>query len=207
MGEKYSVAVKGAALGQNGLADRAGWLTVYHVDLLTREYTGASYEYLMVGTGLPADSYADAPDLPPAGQALRRRADGEGWEHVSDYRGQTAYRTTDGQSQAVTVLGELPDELTLLAPVTAYDQWDGVAWVTDTAAQQAAATAEAQRELTARKSLATARLAELTYAVDLAMATEAEQAAMTAWKTYLVQLSRIDTATAPDIDWPAVPAA
>ncbi|WP_192457698.1 tail fiber assembly protein [Musicola keenii] len=206
MSEKYSVAVKGAALGQNGLAERAGWLTVYHADPLTREYMGASYEYLMVGTGLPADSYADAPDLPPAGQALRRCADGEGWEHVSDYRGQTAYGTADGKPQTVTALGELPDELTLLAPTTEYDKWSGSAWVTDAAAQQAAATAEAQRELTARKSVAAARLAELTYAVDLEIATEAEQNALTAWKTYLVQLSRIDTATAPDIDWPEIPA-
>ncbi|WP_042860348.1 tail fiber assembly protein [Dickeya sp. NCPPB 3274] len=205
MNEKYSVAVKGAALGQNGLAERAGWLTVYHVDPLTREYTGASYEYLMVGTGLPADSYADAPDLPPAGQALRRRVDGEEWEHVPDYRGQTVYRTADGQQQTVTTLGELPDELTLLAPTTAYDTWDGAAWVTDTAAKQAAATAAAQRELSARKATATARIAELSYAVDLAMATEAERAVLTEWKTYLVQLSRIDTGAAPDIDWPEIP--
>ncbi|MCI4217761.1 tail fiber assembly protein [Dickeya dianthicola] len=207
MSEKYSVAVKGAALGQNGLAERAGWLTVYHVDTLTREYTGASYEYLMVGTGLPADSYADAPDLPPAGQALRRRVDGEEWEHVPDYRGKTAYRTADGKPQTVTALGELPDDLTLLVPATAFDTWDGKTWVTDVAAQHAAEVAAAQQEQAARKATATARITELGYAADLGMATEAEQTALTAWKIYLVQLSRIDTGAAPDIDWPAVPSA
>ncbi|MEI7064001.1 tail fiber assembly protein [Dickeya chrysanthemi] len=206
MSEKYSVAVQGAQLGKNGLAERAGWLTVYHVDPLTREYTGASYEYLMVGTGLPADSYADAPDLPTAGQALQRSADGTRWEHVPDYRGQTVYRTADGQAQVVQDIGGLPDSVTLLPPSTEFDQWNGEQWVTNVAVRQAAAVAAAQQEQTARKAAAAARIAELSYAADLAMATDAEQAALNDWKTYLVQLSRIDTATAPYINWPEIPA-
>ncbi|MGM3160483.1 tail fiber assembly protein [Dickeya undicola] len=205
MSEKYSVAVQGAQLGKNGLAERAGWLTVYHVDPPTREYTGASYEYLMVGTGLPADSYADAPDLPTAGQALRRSADGAGWEHVPDLRGKIAYRTADGQPQMVTALGELPDGLTLFSPSTAFDKWNGETWVTDVAAQHAAEMAAAQQEQAARKATATARITELGYAADLGMATDAEQTALTAWKTYIVQLSRLDTSAAPDINWPEIP--
>ncbi|WP_226068923.1 tail fiber assembly protein [Dickeya zeae] len=205
MSEKYSVAVQGAQLGKNGLAERAGWLTVYHVDPLTREYTGASYEYLMVGTGLPADSYADAPDLPTEGKALRRSADGTGWEHVPDYRGQTVYRTADGQAQAVQDIGGLPDSVTLLPPSTEFDLWNGEQWVTNVAAQRVAAVAAAQQEQAARKATATARITELGYAADLGMATDAEQAALKTWKTYLVQLSRIDTGAAPDIDWPEIP--
>ncbi|ATO31589.1 tail fiber assembly protein [Dickeya dianthicola] len=205
MSEKYSVAVQNAGLGKNGLAERAGWLTVYHVDPLTREYTGASYEYLMIGTGLPADSYVDAPDLPGAGQALRRTADGSVWEHVPDLRGKTAYSTTNGQAQTVQDIGALPGGLTLLAPATAFDAWNGDQWVTDTGAQQAAAIAVAAQTLADRKAVAVARINELNYAVTLGMATRAEKDALTDWQTYLVQLSRIDTAAAPDIDWPAAP--
>ncbi|AJC66905.1 tail fiber assembly protein [Dickeya zeae] len=205
MSEKYSVAVQSARMGKSGLAECAGWLTVYHVDQQTREYTGASYEYMSVGTGLPADSYADTPDLPTAGQALRRSADGAGWEHVPDLRGKTAYRTADGQPQTVTALGELPDGLTLFSPSTAFDKWNGETWVTDVVAQQAAAVAAAQQEQAARKTAATARITELSYAVELGIATDAEQAALKSWKTYLVQLSRIDTSAAPDIDWPEIP--
>lgn len=42
-------------------------------------------------------------------------------------------------------------------------------------------------------------------AADLGMATDDEKAALTAWKTYRVLLSRVDPASAPDIDWPEAP--
>ncbi|WP_315707491.1 tail fiber assembly protein [Brenneria uluponensis] len=192
-------------LDNTGLAENAGWITVYHVDPQTREYRGASDEYLMQGVGIPADSYADKPTLPEAGQALRRSDDGSAWEQVPDYRGQTAYRTQTGQAQPVTDLGDLPDDVTLLTPVTAFDVWDGSAWVTDTNAQHAAAVTVAQQELTTRRAIANARIEELTYAEELSMATDEEKTALLAWKKYVVFLSRVDTATAPDIDWPTVP--
>ncbi|WP_038914159.1 tail fiber assembly protein [Dickeya zeae] len=205
MSEKYSVAVQTADIGQGGLAQRAGWLTVYHVDPLTREYTGASYEYLMIGTGLPADSYADAPILPDLGLALRRSADGSAWEHVQDYRGQTVYRKADGQALVVRDIGALSDDVTVLAPATAFDAWDGKQWVTDTVAQQSAAVAAAEQELATRKAAATSRINELNYAVTLGMATGIENDALIAWQAYMVHLSRIDTSIAPNIDWPETP--
>ena len=48
-------------------------------------------------------------------------------------------------------------------------------------------------------------IAPLQDAVDLDMATEAEAAALQAWKKYRVLLNRVDTSTAPDIDWPEKP--
>lgn len=204
MTDKYSIAVEGAQLSKTGLAEKAGWLTVYHVDTLTREYTGASYEYLMVGTGLPADSYADAPDLPPAGQALRRSTDGAKWEHVPDYRGMTVYNKADGKQQTVTTIGALPDGVTELAPATAFDVWDGSLWVTDTDAQRAAVIKSAQQELDNRRAVANNRINELTYAVNLGIATTGETEALKAWQTYLVMLSRIDVSDA-EIAWPDIP--
>lgn len=44
-------------------------------------------------------------------------------------------------------------------------------------------------------------------ALDLDMATEAEKAALRAWKKYRVLLNRVDISTAPDIDWPELPTA
>ncbi|WJY13243.1 tail fiber assembly protein [Pectobacteriaceae bacterium CE90] len=194
-------------LNNTGLAVNTGWITVYHVDPQTREYRGASDEYLMQGVGIPANSYADEPTPPEAGQALRRTADGSAWEQEPDYRDQTVYRTQTGQAQIVTDLGDLPDDVTLLTPVTAFDVWDGSAWVTDTNAQHAAAVTVAQQELATRRATADARIKELTYAVELSMATDEEKNALLAWKKYVVSLSRVDTATAtaPNIDWPPVP--
>lgn len=44
-------------------------------------------------------------------------------------------------------------------------------------------------------------------AVDAGIATDEETALLAAWKTYRVQLMRIDTSKAPDIEWPPVPSA
>ncbi|MFJ5485663.1 tail fiber assembly protein [Pectobacterium actinidiae] len=199
----YSTQIKNAELNENGLAINAGWITVYHVNPVTREYQSASYEYIMQGVGLPADSYADEPELPPVGQALRRSASGKAWEQVADYRGQTVYSTETRQSQTVTQFGELPDNVTLLKPMTEFDVWNGKTWEIDKEAQAAAALKAAQQELATRKTAATSRINELTYAVNLDIATDAEKSALTAWQTYAVLLSRIDV-NAANIEWPTV---
>ncbi|MDC9593492.1 tail fiber assembly protein [Xenorhabdus sp. IM139775] len=63
--------------------------------------------------------------------------------------------------------------------------------------------AESQKRY--RLSQAANSIAPLQYAVDLEMATDAERAALTAWKRYCVLLNRVDCSTAPDIDWPKAP--
>ncbi|MFJ5502881.1 tail fiber assembly protein [Pectobacterium carotovorum] len=200
----YSTQIKNAELNEHGLAINTGWITVYHVNPTTREYLSASYEYVMQGVGLPADSYADEPQLPPVGQALRRSADGKAWEQVPDHRGQTVYSTETRQAQTVTQFGELSDNMTFLAPATEFDQWNGTIWVTNQEAQQLATTKSLQQELAARRATANTRIAELNYAVDLAIATDEEQERLTQWKIYLVTLNRIDL-TAASVVWPEAP--
>ncbi|MGQ7746695.1 tail fiber assembly protein [Pectobacterium brasiliense] len=202
----YSTQIKNAELNERGLAIQSGWITVYHVNSATREYQSASYEYVMQGVGLPADSYADEPELPPVGQALRRSADGQSWEQVPDYRGQTVYHIDTRQAQIVTQFGELPDNVTLLKPDTEFDVWNGKAWVIDKTAQAAAAVKAAKSELTSRRAAANSRINELTYAVNLDIATDDERAALTEWQRYAVLLSRIDV-TATDVEWPVAPGA
>lgn len=52
---------------------------------------------------------------------------------------------------------------------------------------------------------ATTVIAPLEDAVDFGIATPEEAAALKEWKRYRILLSRIDTSTAPDIDWPVKP--
>ncbi|AIA72764.1 putative bacteriophage tail fiber assembly protein [Pectobacterium atrosepticum SCRI1043] len=200
----YSTQIKNAELNERGLAINTGWITVYHVNPATREYQSASYEYVMQGVGIPADSYADEPQLPPVGQALRRSADGRSWEQVPDYRGQTVYSTETRQSQVVTQFGELPGNFTLLKPAATFDVWNGKAWALDKDAQAAAVLKAAQQELAARKAAATTRINELTYAVNLDIATDDEKAALVEWQKYVVLLSRVDV-NAADVVRPPVP--
>lgn len=195
-----------AVLAAEGLASRAGWLRVYHADTVTREYDGYSEEYLMLGTGIPAHSYADGPSQSVAeGQTLRRSSDGLRWELIPDLRGRTVYDTQTRQPQVVSELGPLPTSLTLLLPASEFDCWNGVQWVTDIAAHQASLAQSARQERDTRRQVAHDRIRELTYAQELEMATEQEIRALKDWKIYLVQLSHIDPTHAPDIDWPTIP--
>ncbi|MHC5588472.1 tail fiber assembly protein, partial [Escherichia coli] len=43
-------------------------------------------------------------------------------------------------------------------------------------------------------------------AVDAGIATDEETSTLTQWKKYRVLLMRVDTSTAPDIEWPTPPA-
>lgn len=52
---------------------------------------------------------------------------------------------------------------------------------------------------------ATVAIAPLQDAVDLGMATPEEDAKLKEWKIYRVLLNRIDTSSAPDIEWPLNP--
>ncbi|QZN96400.1 tail fiber assembly protein [Symbiopectobacterium purcellii] len=200
----YSTDIEAAELGKNGLSKKAGWITVYHVNTETGEYQSASMEYLMLGVGLPAHSYPDEPEIPPAGQALHRAADGKSWASSPDYRGQTVYSTETRQEQTVTQFGELPDNVTLLKPESEFDVWDGKKWVIDEEAQATAARKAAEQELASRKATAVSRINELTYAINLDIATDEEKAALTEWKKYAVLLSRVDV-NAADIEWPEQP--
>lgn len=204
---KYSLDAPVAIIGTKGFATTAGWLTTYNCDTRTQEYTGARQDYVQIGVGLAAGAYIDAPTLPTEpGKAVRRTANGKTWEIVADYRGQTAYSTENRQPQPITDMGELPTTLTLLAPQTPYDKWDGKAWVTDKEALHAAMVQEATTKKAQLMSDATAAIAPLQDAVDTDIATEEETRLLTTWKTYRALLSRINPEDAPAITWPDVPA-
>ena len=53
--------------------------------------------------------------------------------------------------------------------------------------------------------VASEHIAPLQDAADLEIATEEEISLLEAWKKYRVLLNRVNTTTAPDIEWPTVP--
>ncbi|MBQ4794842.1 tail fiber assembly protein [Pectobacterium carotovorum subsp. carotovorum] len=190
--KNYSIEVNSAKINESGLSTQAGWITVYQAHPISREYIGANYEYLPIGVGIPADSYIDVPELPQAGLALKRSTDGKLWEHISDYRGQTVYNTETRFPMKVTDIGELQANQTLLAPTSEFDKWEDGQWVTDLAAQQQASIVNKKAELSTKLSQANERIQVLSDAVELNLATEEEKNELKAWKTYRLQLSRVD---------------
>ncbi len=202
---KYNIDLPIAKLNKNGIATAAGWISVYNVEPEQREFQAATMEYLAVGVGLPAFSYADKPELPGDGLALVRSADEKQWETIADYRGQTAYSTETGQPEIIAFLGELPDSLTLQAPVTPYDKWDGSAWVTDTEAQHADEVAAAERQKQALLTEAQQQIAGWQTDLQLGIISDVDKDKLIAWREYIKAVQDINIGLAPNIIWPDTP--
>lgn len=94
---------------------------------------------------IPAGCIDTEPPAAKAGQAAKWDAAAKKWQYIPDHRGQTAYRTDNGQPETVQTAGELSSELTLTPRPSEYHVWDGKAWVlSESAAAQALADAQAQ---------------------------------------------------------------
>lgn len=95
----------------------------------------------------------------------------------------------------ITALPEQPD--------INYRYSDGIFTAPVTDAENAALIASSR--LAAETDEASRVIAPLQDAVDISIATDAEITRLAEWKRYRVELSRIDTSTAPNIEWPARP--
>lgn len=155
----------------------------------------------------PAFSYGIEAPRVEAGFAALINRDASGWVMVPDHRGATAYSTETGEPRQWQALGDLPEGYTLQKPETAFDTWQDDKWVPDEAAIAEAARRTAYRHQLLANQYATLCINTLQDAVDLDMASEAETAALKAWKVYRVELSRLDinTSAPADDDWPSSP--
>jgi len=95
----------------------------------------------------------------------------------------------------ITALPEKPD--------INYCYSDGVFTAPVTDAENAVLIASSR--LAAEMDEANKTMVPLQDAVDISIATDVEIARLAAWKRYRVELSRIDTGKAPDIEWPLKP--
>lgn len=181
-------------------------LTVYNLSSDTGELIGAGDCFVPANTGLPAYCTHIKPPKEKAGLALVFDAETATWKYIADHRGETRWNTQDRQMQVIDMLGALPNDTTDKAPASDFDTWNGEAWIKDAQAEKDFHTDAAARELKERMSFATNHISTLQDAVDLGMATEAEETSLTAWRTYRVLLSRVDTSAAPDVVWPELPA-
>jgi hypothetical protein len=200
---KYQLQPEVAILDNNGLTVKAGYAVIYNFDVLTGEYKNASYQYLQVGVGVPANSCIDAPKSVKEDKAIVRQDNK--WVYLNDYRGKKIYSTTTGVESTVTEIGDIPTDYTLLKPNSEFDSWNGEAWILDENKQHQhhvnVATAQKKQLL----SEATTQIDYLQDAIDTDIATDEEKALYADWKKYRALLNRIDVDTAPDTNWPEKP--
>ena len=107
---------------------------------------------------IPARCIDTEPPAAKAGQAAKWDADAKKWQYIPDHRGQTAYRTDNGQPETVQSAGELPAGLTFSPRPSPCHVWDGKAWRADKqadAALKAGQQAEMWERIKARRHQAT----------------------------------------------------
>ncbi len=163
---------------------------------------------------LIGQSYANESSLPPL-NALRIEPDfKEGfcpcekdgaWINIPDYRGVTAYDKETARAMIIDDVGELPDNLTTIAPDVEFPKWDGKRWITDEVAKMENDIAEAG----AKKQYLIAEVNTETQILQTKLALgrikDDEKARLNAWLDYLDELEAVDVSTAPDIIWPVKP--
>ncbi|HDS6530721.1 TPA: tail fiber assembly protein [Klebsiella aerogenes] len=194
-----------ATLDKNGIATKAGDITVYNYDGETREYLSSSVEFLVVGVGIPANACTTAPGDVESGFAVLRTVGLDGWELVADHRGETVYDTETCLPVEITAPGEYADNVTTIAPSTPYDRWNGNAWVTDEAAQKNGQILEAQQKKNALLTEAKSTINLWQTELQLGIISDDDEASLIAWMKYIQALNSVDTSTVPDIVWPVKP--
>lgn len=199
---KYQLQPEKAAFDENRLTIIAGWALIYNFDF-KGEYSCATYEYLPIGVGVPANSCLDAPNPLDAEHAIVR-VDDE-WTYPADHRGKKIYSIENGAESTVTEIGDIPNDYTLLKPNSEFDSWNGEAWVLDENKQHQHDVDVAAVQKKQLLSEATMQIDYLQDAIDTEIATDEEKALYAAWKKYRALLNRIDVDAAPEIDWPEKP--
>ena len=199
---KYELQPQSAVLDNNGLTISAGWAVVYNVDA-KGEFLQATYQYLPIGVGLPANAYLDAPKSVKDNQAIIHN--GQQWTYPKDLRGTIIYSTETGAEITMQEVGEIPDGYTALKPTSEFDSWDGKKWQLDVSKQHQYEVNQASVKKNQLITDATAQISYLQDAVESEIASEQETQLLAEWKKYRVLVNRIDIEQAPNIDWPNNP--
>ena len=199
---KYQLQPQSAVLDSKGLTVSAGWAVVYNVDA-KGELLQATYQYLPIGVGLPANAYLDAPKSVKDNQAIIHN--GQQWTYPKDLRGTIIYSTETGAETTMQEVGEIPDGYTTSKPTSEFDSWDGKKWQLDVSKQHQYEVNQASAKKNQLITDATAQISYLQDAVESEIASEQETQLLAEWKKYRVLVNRIDIEQAPNIDWPNNP--
>ena len=199
---KYQLQPESAVLDNSGLTISEGWVVVYNVDA-KGEFLQATYQYLPIGVGLPANAYLEAPQSVKDNQAIIH--DGQQWTYPKDLRGTKIYSIDTGGETILQEVGEIPDGFTELKPTSEFDSWDGKKWQFDKNKQHQYEVNQASIKKNQLLSEAASQLSYLQDAVDSQIASEQETQLLVEWKKYRVLVNRIDIELAPNIEWPNQP--
>lgn len=187
------------------MSEQAQTIKIFNLRSDTNEFIGAGDAYIPPHTGLPANCTDIAPPDIPSSHIAVFDAETKTWCLKEDHRGETVYDTQTGNQVYISEPGPLLENVTSVSPDGEYQKWDGKAWVKDEAAEKAAQLRQAEETKSRLLQMASGKIAPLQDAVDLGLATDDEKVQLDEWKKYRVLVNRVDTSTAPKIDWPKKP--
>ncbi|EHK3103042.1 tail fiber assembly protein [Salmonella enterica subsp. enterica serovar Irumu] len=187
------------------MSEQVQTIKIFNLRSDTNEFIGAGDAYIPPHTGLPANCTDIAPPDIPSSHIAVFDAETKTWSLKEDHRGETVYDTQTGNQVYISEPGPLPENVTSVSPDGEYQKWDGKAWVKDEAAEKAAQLRQAEETKSRLLQMASGKIAPLQDAVDLGLATDDEKVQLDEWKKYRVLVNRVDTSTAPKIDWPKKP--
>lgn len=182
-------------------------MKIYHYHPMTKEYLDrglAEKDPLVDGNWLiPAHATTIEPNAKERKGYVQIFKDSE-WVYTKDLRGQKVYSTETKEEKTIDYLGDITSGFTIDKP-SDFDEWNGEKWVKNETKEKERLIAEAESKKQSLLAEANNAIAPLQDSVDLDMATDEESEQLKAWKKYRVLLNRVDTSTAPDIDWPQKP--
>ncbi|HGB1314808.1 TPA: tail fiber assembly protein [Salmonella enterica subsp. enterica serovar Saintpaul] len=187
------------------MSDTPQTIKIFNLRSDTNEFIGAGDAYIPPHTGLPANCTDIAPPDIPSSHIAVFDAETKTWSLKEDHRGETVYDTQTGNQVYISEPGPLPENVTSVSPDGEYQKWDGKAWVKDEAAEKAAQLRQVEETKSRLLQMASGKIAPLQDAVELGLATDDEKVQLDEWKKYRVLVNRVDTSTAPKIDWPKKP--
>lgn len=189
---------------KNGNATETHVATVSSYDAMTGEFIDTYDVRIIDGTGIPAFSTLTIAPEPEKGFAYIWN--GLSWDVVPDFRGMTAYIKESGEVVTVSDIGELAETLTLIKPLTPFDKWDGMQWVTDTEAKYAAAITQAENERQRLLKHADAVMLDWRTELILGEISDTNRAKLSAWLAYKNEVKSADVTTDPEhVNWPVPP--
>jgi Bacteriophage tail assembly protein len=187
------------------MSEQPRTIKIYNLLAGTNEFIGEGDAYIPPHTGLPANSTDIAPPDIPAGlwlfsTVMRHRGISLkiiGVKRFMTWLPATRYLFLNSDRYRNMSPGYPPEG--------EFQKWNGTAWVKDTEAEKLFRIREAEETKNNLMQVASEHIAPLQDAADLEIATEEEISLLEAWKKYRVLLNRVDTSTAQDIEWPALP--
>lgn len=191
---------------ENGLATEAGNIRCFYYDANTNEYTGWSDEYINLGVSMPGNST----DIDP-GEAVARKVSlftGTGWQLEEDHRGVTVYSLENKTPSVVDYIGPIKEGFVAAEPSSMFDKWDGKKWVKNAEAEHTAlvSDADAQKQYLITQANTHINTKQWPGKAAIGRLKDNELSQYNLWLDYLDALEAVDTASAPDIEWPTPPA-